>query len=262
MKIIEFGKENKDVIMMLHGGGLSWWNYRDIARVLSDRYHVLLPVLDGHGDSGYAFSSIENNASRLLSWIDSHCDGEILALCGLSLGGQVALEMLMQRPALCQYAFLESVQIIPSLLTKVLIAPAFSFSYGFIRARWFAKLQFDYLRIPKRLFEEYYNDTCKISKDDLIGFTGASCTFTVRPEITEVTARTRILVGSREQKSLIRSAKKLQNLMSDSKLEVMDGYVHGELSLQHPERYCQMLLELLGKSVTKCVRFCNNATDS
>ena len=28
MKYIEYGKENNEVIMMLHGGGLSWWNYR------------------------------------------------------------------------------------------------------------------------------------------------------------------------------------------------------------------------------------------
>ena len=49
--MIEFGQQNPDVIMLLHGGGLSWWNYREVAKRLAERYHVVLPVLDGHADS-------------------------------------------------------------------------------------------------------------------------------------------------------------------------------------------------------------------
>ena len=31
MKYIEYGKENKNVIIILHGGGLSWWNYKEVS---------------------------------------------------------------------------------------------------------------------------------------------------------------------------------------------------------------------------------------
>ena len=41
MKYIEYGKENSEVIMMLHGGGLSWWNYRKEAELLCDEYHII-----------------------------------------------------------------------------------------------------------------------------------------------------------------------------------------------------------------------------
>ena len=51
MNIIEYGKQNSDIIMLLHGGGLSWWNYRAEAELLGDRYHVVLPFLDGHAES-------------------------------------------------------------------------------------------------------------------------------------------------------------------------------------------------------------------
>jgi hypothetical protein len=36
MKTAEYGKQNRDVIMLLHGGGLSWWNYRAEAELLGD----------------------------------------------------------------------------------------------------------------------------------------------------------------------------------------------------------------------------------
>ena len=37
--MIEFGQQNPDVVMLLHGGGLSWWNYREAAKRLAERYH-------------------------------------------------------------------------------------------------------------------------------------------------------------------------------------------------------------------------------
>ena len=29
MEYKEYGSKNKDIIILLHGGGLSWWNYID-----------------------------------------------------------------------------------------------------------------------------------------------------------------------------------------------------------------------------------------
>jgi len=53
MCVQEFGQQNPAVIMLLPGGGLSWWNYREVAKILSAQYHVVLPVLDGHGTAMY-----------------------------------------------------------------------------------------------------------------------------------------------------------------------------------------------------------------
>ena len=48
MNYVEYGKENSDVIILLHGGGLSWWNYKEVAERLQTDYPVVLPILDGH----------------------------------------------------------------------------------------------------------------------------------------------------------------------------------------------------------------------
>ena len=49
MKYIEYGKENSEVIMMLHGGGLSWWNYRKEAELLCDEYHIIWLYVNSWG---------------------------------------------------------------------------------------------------------------------------------------------------------------------------------------------------------------------
>ena len=124
--MIEFGQQNPDVIMLLHGGGLSWWNYREVAQMLAEQYHVVLPVLDGHAGSDAPFTTIEDNAARLISYIDTHMEGQVAYLGGLSLGGQVALEMLAQRPDICRFALIESALVRPSKLTAALIGPTFA----------------------------------------------------------------------------------------------------------------------------------------
>jgi len=247
MTVMEFGQGNPEVVMLLHGGGLSWWNYRDAAAVLSERYHVVLPVLDGHADSGDSFASIEENAARIIRYIEERFSGQILALGGLSLGGQIAAEILSQYPDICRYALLESVLVKPMKLTGALIGPAFGMSYGLIQQKWFARWQFGYLRIRKDLFEDYYRDTCKIKKYDMVAFLKANMDYTIKPELAGTRAKVMIVAGAREQKSIRDSARLLQEAIPGSTVEILEGLYHGELSIKYPQRYVQMLEAMLGK---------------
>ena len=243
MTVIEFGKQNKDTVFLLHGGGLSWWNYREVAKLLEKDYHVMLPVLDGHADSDATFTTIEDNAARLISYIDINFGGQVVILGGLSLGGQITLEILRQRPDICRYALIESALVKPSKLTAALIDPTFGMSYGLIKQRWFAKMQADYLGIPKELFEDYYRDTCAITKADMIAFLKANCTYKIKAGLAETTAKVKIVAGSREQNNILNSAKLIYQAIPGSQLEILPGLRHGDLSINHPECYVQMLKE-------------------
>jgi len=245
MRYAEYGNQNPETVILLHGGGLSWWNYRDVAQLLSDRFHVVLPILDGHADSDAPFTSIEDNAARIIAHIDEHFGGNVLAVGGLSLGGQIAVEMLTQRPAICSFALLESTLVKPSKLTHALIGPTFGMSYGLIKQKWFAKMQAAYLGIPQKLFDDYYRDTCKITKEDMIAFLESNSAYSTQPALRNAQAKVHIVFGSKEQ-SLIRTSGRLLNRMiPGSTLEILPGYRHGDLSLNHPQAYAQILLTLI-----------------
>ena len=243
MRIQEFGQQHKDVILLLHGGGLSWWNYREEAKLLAEQCHVLLPTLDGHAGSDAPFASIEENAARLISYIDERFGGQVLAIGGLSLGGQIAVEMLSRRPDICRYALIESALVRPMKLTAALIPPAFGMSYGLIGQRWFAKLQADYLGIPRELFDDYFRDTGLISKADMIAFLKANSLYTIKPGLSETRAKVKIVAGSREQKNIQDSAAMLNRTIPGSSMEILPGLRHGDLIINHPERYVRMLTD-------------------
>lgn len=243
----EFGQHNSEIILLLHGGGLSWWNYREAAKILSAQYHVVLPVLDGHADGDAPFASIEENAARLISYIDDHFDGRVLAIGGLSLGGQVAVEILSQRKDICQYALIESALVKPMELTAALLGPTFGMSYGLIKQKWFAKLQADYLGIPRDLFDVYFRDTCKISKADMIAFLKANSMYTVKPSLSETKAKVKIVAGAKEQKNIRDSAEFLHQAIPGSSMETLPGLRHGDLSINNPEQYAQILTDWISE---------------
>ena len=211
--------------------------------MLAGQYHVVLPVLDGHADSDAPFAAIEETAARLISYIDDHFDGRVLAIGGLSLGGQVAVEMLSQRKDICQYALIESALVKPMKLTAALIGPTFGMSYGLIKQKWFAKLQAAYLGIPKELFDDYYRDTCKISKADMVAFLKANSMYAIKPSLSEATAKVKIVAGSREQKSIRNSAELLHQVILGSSIEILPGLRHGDLSINKPETYVEVLTD-------------------
>jgi pimeloyl-ACP methyl ester carboxylesterase len=202
-------------------------------------------VLDGHAGSDGPFTTIEQNAAELISYIDTHFGGQVLAIGGLSLGGQVAVEMLSQRPGICRYALIESALVKPMKLTSALIGPAFGMSYGLISQKWFAKMQAAYLGIPRALFDDYFRDTCRIRKGDMIAFLKANSLYTVKPGLSRTEAKVKFVAGSCELKSIRDSAKMLHQAVPGSSMEILPGLRHGDLSLTRPAQYAQMLTDML-----------------
>lgn len=245
MKVVEVGQENQDVIVLLHGGGLSWWQYQAQMDLLCENYHVVLPILDGHAGSDADFTSIEDNAKRLLDYIDKTYGGSVFLIAGLSLGGQILLEMLALRKDICQYAIVESAAIIPDKLTAGLVAPLFSMSFPLIKKKWFAKMQFCYLGIRADLFEHYYGDTVKLSKQNLIAFIKASSLYQVKKNLKNSLVRVRIIVGEKETKKMHASARYLHDLLPDSRLEIKAGLAHGQYAINQPDLYVKELFESL-----------------
>lgn len=243
MQYIEYGRQNRDTVILLHGGGLSWWNYREEALLLQDRFRVILPVLDGHGGSDAPFTTIADNARRILDFIDRELGGCVFFMGGLSLGGQILLKILSLRPDVCRYAFVESALAVPSRLTAALIPPAFGSCYGLVSRRWFARVQFRYLRIRPDLFEDYYRDTCRIQKTDMIAFLRENALFTLPENLDRCRAEVTVFAGGRESAAMLRSARQICGLLPQSSLTVSEKLYHGEFSLNRPREYAGVVFD-------------------
>lgn len=247
MNFREYGAGHRDVIILLHGGGLSWWNYRAEAELLASDYHVILPILDGHAGSGRPFTTIEDNASEIVSFIDERFGGRVLLIGGLSLGAQILLEMLAQRPDICRYALIESAAVIPSKLTNALLAPSVGMSYGLIKNRSFAKLQFKSLHMRDEFFEDYYRDSCLITKADMIAFLKANTAYSLKNAGSDTEAEIHVAAGGKENREILKSLEVIKKHFPGCKTDILPGLYHGEFSINYPEKYAAYLKAMISE---------------
>ena len=114
MKFHEFGDKNLPPILLIHGGGGSWWSYLRQARLLSHNYHVILPTLNGHGEEYQEdYISTEDSAQEILDYVRQNCGGKLFALGGVSLGGQIAMELLSLDSDIAEKAIIDGSICIP-----------------------------------------------------------------------------------------------------------------------------------------------------
>jgi len=247
LRYIEYGIHNDNTVLLLHGGGLSWWNYEQAAKQLQEEYHVILPILDGHAGSDKPFTSIEDNAAEIISFVDTNFGGSVLLIGGLSLGGQILLEILSQRSDICQYAIIESALVIPSKLTYSMIKPAFGSCYGLIKHKWFSGLQFKSLKIKPDLFDRYFKDTCAITKNDMIAFLQANSLYSLKDSFKDCIAKVYVLVGEKENNAMQKSAKIISKALQNSVLQVLPKLYHGEYSINQGKAYANKIREITGR---------------
>ena len=244
MKYKEYGKDSSRTVILLHGGGLSWWNYREEAELLKNDYHVILPILDGHAGSDAHFSTIENNAAEIIDFIKENLNGQVFLIGGLSLGGQILLEMLSQQGNICQHALVESTVVIPSKLTNMLMKPSINCTYSLIKKKWFLEIQFRSLHMKEALFSDYYRDTCAVTKDDMIAFLQANTSYTLKDSIKKCSANVQLYYGQKELKGIKRSAQIIKEAISNCTLHELSALYHGELSINLADKYVKIIQSL------------------
>ncbi|MFQ9117366.1 MAG: alpha/beta fold hydrolase [Coprococcus sp.] len=70
MTIHEFGKENKETIILIHPSVVKWDYFENVIPLLEKNYHLLVPALPGYDfDNDNDFTSVEQIASDLNNWI-------------------------------------------------------------------------------------------------------------------------------------------------------------------------------------------------
>ena len=99
MKYFEFGQQNPELMVMLHGGGVSYRGMLPAAREMAKIYHVVLVAYDGFNpdEPQTQFKSPMDEARRLGDYIVARNGGKIDILYGISYGCRVLMEVLSDK---------------------------------------------------------------------------------------------------------------------------------------------------------------------
>lgn len=248
MKFRTFGNKNNKSVMLLHGGGLSWWSLQEHIDAIKENYYVIAATIDGHGDDAKTtFTTIETCADKIIEYINSELNNELYAIGGLSIGAQIAVEVLSRGENTVKKALIESALVTPIKMIVAMIKPMYHMSYGLIKQKWFSKYQAKALFVPESMFDSYYEDSMKMSKQSLINMTVSNSSYEMPVSLTKCKTHALILVGSKELSSMKKSAVLLNKTIDKSSLKILDKYGHGEFSLKTPNKYNELIIDFLNK---------------
>ena len=258
MKFHEFGDKNLPPILLIHGGGSSWWNYLRQARILSHKYHVILPTLNGHGEEFQKYYiSTEDSAQEILNYVRQNYDGKLFAIGGVSLGGQIAMELLSIDSKLAEKAIIDgSLCITQPRLAKISIFLVSIFS-KLMFSKSSCKLQ---LSIMNKCYPRlaYLDELKNYFMEDMprtpiktlvtiyktyIGY------YKLKSSISKSKAKVLYIYGEKELNCVKESAGGFEQLHPNTILYEAKGYNHGYLSAYLPQEWLRLVVPFLEKNV-------------
>ena len=255
MKFHEFGDKNLPPILLIHGGGSSWWSYLRQARLLSHNYHVILPTLNGHGEEYQEdYVSTEDSAlgnSRLCS--EQNCGGKLFALGGVSLGGQIAMELLSLDSDIAEKAIIDGSICIPQprlarfsiLLVSLFGKLMFSKSSCKLQLSMMNKF-YPKLAYPDEIKNYYMEDMPRTPIKTLVTIYKTYMEhYKLKSRISKSKAQVLYIYGEKELKCVKESARLFQQLHPDTILYEAKGYNHGYLSAYLPQEWIKLVVPFL-----------------
>lgn len=79
----------------------------------------------------------------------------------------------------------------------------------------------------------------------MLAFLKANSDYKLKDSVKESLARVLILVGSKESRIMKKSAEILYEQIPNATLEVLSGYYHGDLGINHASEYIQKIDDLI-----------------
>ncbi|WP_078555182.1 alpha/beta fold hydrolase [Bacillus alkalicellulosilyticus] len=243
MNYTEHGDKNGPLMFFLHRGGVSGWIWNKQVRYFSS-YHCIVTDLPEQGESFKETPfSIDDSANQILDLIQEKRKDKQVIVIGFSLGAQVVIAMLSQRPNDIDYAMINSALFRPIQFATMFIK-SLSIFYPLVKRKSFSKLQAKTLYIDSELFETYYQETCKMSFQTFHRIMIENMTFSIPEQFSQATANILVTVGQKEKGIMKISVVDLPKSNVNCTGHVFEDIGHG-ISLGKPDLLHQIVEQWL-----------------
>ncbi|MCW5878414.1 MAG: alpha/beta hydrolase [Anaerolineales bacterium] len=260
----------KETIILLHGAGvdsarLSW---AEVLPLLAERYHVIAPDLPGYGASQrisgeYSLPFYTNIAKGV---IEAFGGGPVI-LCGLSLGGGIALNTALTYPELVKV-------LIPvdawGLSNKL---PWHRLTYWYTRSKlnqniykwtatpWMVRwsLEYNLISDKSKVTDEMVNEIVELMKAPDAGkafmsfqkaeITPTGLTRDLSARFAEIRQPTLLIHGSHDAAVPLKDAIAASRQIADCELYVMEGGKHWPQK-ERPEEFANAVLSYLDRRLS------------
>lgn len=251
MKFYEYGEKDNPVIIMIHGGGNSKWMFERQAKLLEDRYRVILPELDGHGEEReITYPSTIQEADQIADYIKETCNNNVLLITGASLGAQIGLEICAREGISIQNAVLESGLCTPKKNYASILSSDWMLKLMELSYRWkpLVNASCKSYGWPEECFQQIRKDAMVLTRESSRNLYKTYLNYQIPESIKTCNTRFLFWYGSRENKMMKRDVNYAANKVKNSTIEELKGFHHCGLPFTDPEAYVEKIGKFLNRN--------------
>ncbi len=218
--IKETGENNDETIVFLHGDGIAGWMWDEQLKAFND-YHCIVPDLPGHGKSAEVKPvTVQDTADKIIDIIKNKAKNGKAHLVGLSMGAQIAVQILSTAPEVVNHvlisgALVRSSQPTESFLKLLdnLIALYLPDKNKIIRIMSYVRSY----NIPKNLLDKFRESTYVIEPYSLDKILRETILFKMPDNLEHADVPVLVMAGEKDYRIINESALNLLNVLPNSK---------------------------------------------
>lgn len=210
--------------------------------------------MDGHGEEyEIPYVSTEATVDKLMDYVNKECDGKLFALCGVSLGGQIVIEMLSRKADLTEKAIIDGSVCYPTPWIKQYCIWSTKIMGPFMYGKKASKLllaQMDKMlpekmHYPQEIKDYYIEDMPWLPRQTLYTMYKTYMNYNLKESLRDTKAEIMYWYGEKEMKCVKKSAKLFQEYVPSCKIYEAKGYNHGYLAIYLPDEWLELACDFL-----------------
>jgi pimeloyl-ACP methyl ester carboxylesterase len=218
----EYGKDNKSVIVMLHGANFVHCFGRQYS--LAEKYHIIVPHIMGFGKEAGRVFDTDICIRELADYIRS-IDSKVL-LIGFSLGAQLAFKLISEYPDLFYAAIIVSPWLNKEQpeLSEVLRMNEKQF-YS-LKKKWLCNIIGMMNGLPSAQRKEFVRQMQEVKVETIRNSVDNGITFDGVRGFENVDFPVIALAGAKEQQSVLNSVKEMAEKNNNCRYEIWEKAAH------------------------------------
>ena len=218
--IRETGKNNDETIVFLHNEGIAGWMWDEQLKAFSD-YHCIIPDLPGHGKSAEVKSvNVQSAADMIIDIIKNKAKNGKAHLVGLSLGAQIAVQILSTAPEVVNHALISGALVRNSQPTESFLELMDNLIALYLPDKDKTIRIMSYVRsynIPKNLRSKFTESTYVIEPYSLDKILRETILFKIPDNLEHADVPVLVMTGEKDYRIVNESALNLLNVLPNSK---------------------------------------------
>lgn len=242
----EFGNKNKPTIILIHSQNLSHWMWFKEIELLSNHYHIVAPILDGHSENASMyFQNIYKCSSQIIAYIDKFLGGYVSGIIGSGIGSQITIEILSKRPDIANKILIENILLAEKENNEEIKynKKKINVFYYLIKKKWFAKLYSKKINLPKNLFSLYFKEIRRISLTSFLNLNNSYKTYKLPTLTSDAQSKIIILCGKNTNQQIKRSSRILTTKFENATL-IFFPFCKYNLNFKKPTKYTELISDL------------------